>query len=265
MQIFLTFFTRLTQDKVLVQLPDYFQENGYQSPSDAYSGPFQYALGTKLHHFDWLKETPKQQVAFNKMMQITHRDRGEDWFDNFPVEEKLHNSSGDSNFPLLLDIGGGLGSRLTAFKAKYPNLPGRLILQDLSVVIDDIKSIGPGIELMKHDFFAPQPIKGARAYYLRCVLHDWPDKSAREILQNVRAAMTKDSILLLEENVLPDVNVPFYAAQVDLSMMVLLSGLERTQKQWLDLLDSAGFTLVKAWTSKNPVVRSLTLLEAAPK
>ena len=251
--------------EVLVKLPDYFAENGYKNPGDAYAGPFQYAFGTKLHYFDWLKEQPKQQAAFNSLMRISRMDRGEEWFDIFPVTDKFHDPAMNTNTPLLVDIGGGLGHDLTAFKARYPDIPGRLILQDLAVAIDDIKEIGPGIETMKYDFFTPQPIKGARAYYMRTVLHDWPDKQAQQILHNVLAAMTKDSILLVNENVLPDANVPLYPAELDFSMMALFSSLERTQKQWLELLDSAGFDVVKVWTPQVPVIGSGTLFEAVPK
>lgn len=156
--------------EVLAQAPYYFAENGYQNPGDAYNGPFQYAKGTKLQYLDWLKENPKQQVAFNSIMRIQRMNRGDDWFSFYPVEEKLQVKNSDD--PLLVDIGGGIGHDITAFQAKFPNLPGRLILEDLPVVIDDVKEINPGIEMLKYNFFEPRPVKGARAYYLRTVLHD---------------------------------------------------------------------------------------------
>ncbi|MCJ1266694.1 hypothetical protein MMC22_006579 [Lobaria immixta] len=252
--------------EVLSKFPDYFRQNGYKSPGDAYSGPFQSAMGTKLHCFEWLMENPEHQKAFSNLMKATRLDRGDNWFEFFPTEERFsHHSVLDASKPLLIDIGGGLGHDLMAFKANYPNIVGRLILQDLPMVIDNIKEIGPGLETMKYDFFTPQPIKGARAYFLRNVLHDWPDKNSRQILRNILPAMTGESILLINEGVLPEVNVALFPAQIDLSMMALYAGLERTQKQWIELLDSAGFELVKTWTPRAPVAGFGVLFEAVPK
>ena len=245
----------------VARLPEYFQEKGYKSPDDAYSGPFQYALNTKLHYFDWLRGIPRQQAAFNTLMQFTRVDKEEDWFDVFPVEKKLSCKKDDV---LLVDIAGGLGHDINAFRAKYHSISGRLILQDLPAVTNEIKKIGGGIEIMGYNFFTPQPVKGARAYYLRTVLHDWPDKQARQILSNIRAAMSKDSMLLLNENWLPESDVPLYPAEIDMTMMALFSSLERTQKQWENLLESAGFKVIKVWTPRVQTAGSGLLFEAVP-
>ena len=74
--------------------------------------------------------------------------------------------------------------------------------------------------------------------------------------------MGKHSKLLVNENALPEENVPLYPAELDISMMVLFSSLERTQSQFKELLESAGFRLVKAWTPKVMVPGSGTLFEA---
>ena len=115
-------------------------------------------------------------------MRISRLGRGDEWFEFYPVEEKLRNDRTRQADALLVDIGGGLSHDLMAFKARYPDLQGRLILQDLPAAIDDIKDLAPGIEAMKYDFFTPQPVEGARAYYLRTVLHDWLDKQTLIIL-----------------------------------------------------------------------------------
>lgn len=247
---------------ILSRLPEYFEERGFRNPIDAFDGPFQYAMGTKLHYFDWLQSHPKDQKAFNTLMSISRMNRGDEWYEYYPVEEKLRAAGSE---PLLVDVGGGLGHDLIAFKQKFPHLRGKLIVQDLPVVIDDVKDLSPGIEAMKHDFFKPQPVKNAKAYYLRTVLHDWPDKQAMEILSNIRGAMSKHSILLINENALPEENVPLYPAELDISMMVLFSSLDRTQSQFKKLLESAGFELVQIWTPKVMVPGSGTLFEAVIK
>jgi hypothetical protein len=146
----------------------------------------------------------------------------------------------DPSKPLLVDIGGGLGHDLAAFHARFPSLSGRLILQDLPAVINDIEELSPSIERTVYDFFTPQPVKGARAYYLRTVLHDFPDKKAIQILRIILEAMTSESILLVNENFLPEKDVPLYNAEVDFSMLSLFSSMERTEKQWTALLEGLG-------------------------
>lgn len=61
---------------------------------------------------------------------------------------------------LLVDVGGGLRHDLEDFEARYPHLPGRLVLQERQEVISQIKDLSSGIEASVHDFFTPQPIKG---------------------------------------------------------------------------------------------------------
>ena len=107
------------------------------------------------------------------MIGISRLNRGKEWYEYYPVDK---NSRAAGSEPLLVDVGGGLGHNLVVFKQKLHHLPRKLIVQDLPVVIDDVKELSPGIEAMKHDFFKPQPVKNAKAYYLRPVLHDWPDK-----------------------------------------------------------------------------------------
>ena len=196
-------------------------------------------------------------------MAVTRLHRGEDRFDFFPVAEKFQHTNPQR--PLLVGIGGGLGHDISAPRARYPDLPGCLILQDLPRVIDQIKELGPGIEVMGYDFFTPQPVKGARAYYMRTVLHDWPDKQAQAILERIREAIDPDSILLINENDLPESNVSLYSAEIDFSTMALLSSLERTQRQWEDLLVEAGFEVVRVWIPRTQVAASAVLFEAFPR
>ena len=255
------FSSSITQ--TLSKLPEYFEVTGYKNPDDAFDGPFQYAMGTKLHCFDWLKTKPRLQNAFNTVMGITRLRKGEDWFEHYPVLEKLRADS--DRDVVLVDIGGGLGHGLVALRERFPALGGRLILQDLPVVIDDVKDLPVGCEAMAHDFFNPQPVKGAKAYFLRFVLHDWPDKQAKEILQNIRDAMDEKSVLLVSESTMPVSNVSLWSAQVDFSMMALFSALDRTERQFEELLESSGFELVKVWTPKVAVLGYASLFEAVRK
>ena len=73
---------------------------------------------------------------------------------------------------LFVDITGGRGHEVSQLKAKFPDAPGRFILEDLPVVIDDIKELDTSIERIKYDFFVSQPVKGARAYFMANVMHN---------------------------------------------------------------------------------------------
>ena len=255
--------TRAVHSQVLAQLPEYFQKYGYKNPTDIGAGPFQFAMNYQGTYFEWLKANPTQQETFNRMMAITRIERGEQWFNFFPTEERF--GATDHSQAVLVDIGGGLGHDLAAFHARFPNLPGRLVLQDLPEVINNIQELNPAIERNIYDFFTPQPIKGARAYYLRTVLHDFPDKQSIRILKTIREAMTSESVLLLNENLLPEKDVPLYNAEIDFSMLALFSSMERTKKEWIALLEAAGLEVVKVWEPKEQLVASGTLFEAVRK
>lgn len=86
---------------------------------------------------------------------------------------------------------------------------------------------------------------GSKFYYLRNILHDYPDEKCRAILRNLIDAMGKESLILIDDIVLPDSNVPWQVMQLDLTMMVGLASMERTNEQWYHLLDSVGLKILK--------------------
>ncbi|RDH29264.1 S-adenosyl-L-methionine-dependent methyltransferase [Aspergillus welwitschiae] len=245
---------------------DFLEARGYRSPDDAYDTPFQLAYGTKLHHFEWLAQDPAEQHAFNTVMETSNRAvEGAQWYDFYPWQERLSLATGDKaqeSRVLLVDIGGGKGHDLQAFKQKK-SPAGRLVLQDLPEVIRDIKGpLAEGVEAVSYSMFDVQPVRGAKAYYMRTVLHDWPDKQALQALHRVREAMADDSVLLINENTIPETGAPKFNASVDLIMMNMFSSLERTDKQWLSLLERAGFKVVKVWRSDDQGTGSNALFEA---
>ena len=79
------------------------------------------------------------------------------------MEEELRGWKPTPNNALYVNIGGGIGHQCAQFKARYPDLPGRIILQDLEHSIEQALKT-PGVENMVHDFFEAQPVKGMPAY-----------------------------------------------------------------------------------------------------
>ena len=195
-------------------------------------------------------------------MALTRLERGEEWFDFFPVASRLTPSSPAT--PLLVDMGGGLGQDIAAFHKRFPDLDGRLILQDLESVIGRIGEgeLDSKIERMAHDLFTPQPVIGAKVYYMRQILHDFPDAESRRILGSIREAMTGDSVVLVNENFLPETGASLYNAEIDLSMMAVFGSMERTERQWVELIESAGLEVVKVWKPERQLIASGTVFEA---
>lgn len=146
----------------LRSLPAYLQQTGYKNPHDVLDGPFQDAHSTKLPFFKWINERPILLKQFNNHM-VGRREGVIKWTDHgfYPVEKKLgEDLKHDNDAVLLVDIGGGLGHDLEDFRARYPHLPGRLVLQDLLGVTREVVRINERIEVIAYDFFTPQPIKG---------------------------------------------------------------------------------------------------------
>jgi hypothetical protein len=184
--------------------------------------------------------------------------------DFYPVQERLVTGLTPDQV-LLVDIGGGLGHDLDEFRRKHPNAPGRLILQDLPVVIDQAGTLHEKIERIAYDFHTEQPVVGAKAYYMHSVLHDWPDDTCASILERVAAAMKPGySKLLISENVIPGTGADWQATALDLMVLALLSSRERTERDWRRLLGAAGLRIVKIWsTDKQNGVESLIECELA--
>ncbi|CCD46539.1 hypothetical protein ACHAPC_004333 [Botrytis cinerea] len=256
----------VTANEVLIKIPEYLKKTKYQNPENTNDGPFQYAMNTKLQYYDWLKTEPEQAVAFNTTMMLQRMDRGEPWYEYYPVASKIETPV-DEKAPLIVDVGGNIGINLNDFHAKFPELPGRLVLEDLPEVISSIQELDPAIERVVHSFLDPQPeiAKGAKFYFLGTVLHDWPDAECRKILSHIRNAMNKDSILLLSENAVPDTNAGLYQVKLDFVMMSLFAATDRTIKQFRVLLESEGFNLVKVWKPEVARPGSGFLFEAVLK
>jgi len=205
------------------------------------------------------------------------------WLDLYPLEEKLLGKAcDDMNEVLFVDMGGALGSEIRELQRGYPALKGRMILQDLPQTIEHV-SEGPRLEAMVHDLFTPQPIKGsiclnpqpcpantisrigARIYYLRNILHDWPTPFARHILEHIHFAMTLGiSRLLINKLVVPLQGGGLFAPHSDLNMMSICAGMERTEAQWRELLGSVGLDIVGIWTGEvgsESLIETVVLIE----
>ncbi|KAJ5621336.1 hypothetical protein N7528_006119 [Penicillium herquei] len=230
----------------VVKTPEFFQKTGYKSPTDPENGPFQYTKGYKGDLFKYFADNPREGESFNHCMGAVMAMQTT-WLKIIPMDDFL--SGVDPELPLVVDIGGNLGHDLDKFRVAYPDTASRLYLQDLPEVIERSTCPDP-VNKMAHDFFQPQPVKDARIYYIHAVLHDWPDEHARKILEMLRDALKPGySHLLIHDYVVPDQGAHPQMTSYDLNLMAIVSGKERTESEFRDLLHSAGYRLVRVWRS----------------
>ncbi|KAI4267628.1 MAG: hypothetical protein L6R38_008170 [Xanthoria sp. 2 TBL-2021] len=234
-------------------IPSFLQEQNFQTDTH---GKFAWhkSTNTDLDFFPWAKQHPQQLSYFQKLMSVP---RDGEWFDVVPFSTNPKYCKPDQAY--FVDIGGNIGHQCRRLKAKCPTLPGRIICQDLPETIHSAPPMVQGVEMMPYDFFTPQPVQNAKFYYLRTVLHDWPDDKAEEILKNVVGAMGPDSRILIDEMVLPNTGVHWWSACLDLHMYAMLGAMERNVDQWEGLLGRCGLRVVETRTYM-PVMRNSVLV-----
>jgi hypothetical protein len=229
----------------------FLKDRNFRNPTDKDDSPWMYSYDTDLHYFKWIEQPGREDrhVAFGRHMSF--KDMGKKWYDpsNTNVQEIFDHPT-DPKAVLMVDVGGSIGHDLVGFHKQYPDVSGRLVLQDLPTQIEKIdRSTFPSsIEAMGHDFFTPEPIQGAKAYYLHMVLHDWPDVECEKILGNIIPAMKKGhSKILLNEIVIPDKGANWFGTSVDILMMMVHAAQERTETDWKNLVEKVGLKVTKIW------------------
>jgi hypothetical protein len=161
-----------------------------------------------------------------------------------------------SQFPLIADIGGGIGTQLVSILDATPTSKGILFDQphvaSKSLSHDRMQTVGG-------DFFAAVPT-GADAYVLRWILHDWSDAKATEILGLLGRSLKPTARLILVEFVIPEGPGFDFSKWADLQMMILVGGRERSESEYRSLLRASGFDLEEIVATATP----LRLLVARP-
>ncbi|KAI0023868.1 S-adenosyl-L-methionine-dependent methyltransferase [Xylariomycetidae sp. FL0641] len=239
---------KFTYDLAMPQMaigPKWFKQRGYGSPSEPGNGLFQAAFDTKDLPFAWLSR-PENKEHFDNGNTFFEGSGGPRplWVTWFPVTEKFMQEQRKGCGPLLVDIGGGRGQSLAEFIDFFPGESGPFVLHDQEAVLSSTTSLSPKIEKRPLDFFREAPVTGARIYYMKSVLHDWIDEDCVRILKSVAASMTRGySYLVLNEFVLPDTGCALLPATADIMMMAFVSGMERSETQWIKLLTTAGLTV----------------------
>ena len=148
-----------------------------------------------------------------------------------------------SGFRTIADIGGGRGHLLAAVLQAAPQANG--VLFDQPHVTTAAQAAGLDSERlrMQPGNFFTDALPSADCYLIMQVIHDWNDQEAARILAAIRKAAAPGATLLLIECIVPENSKPSWTKLLDLQMLTLLSGKERTEKEYSEMLRTAGFRL----------------------
>ncbi len=196
--------------------------------------------------FDYLGRHPEESAVFNEAMVGFSSGLADGIIKAFDF----------GRFNTIMDVGGGHGGLLLAILQATPKLKG-IVFDAPHVVagaVEPIRQAGLADRCTTTggDFFQTVP-GNVDAYLLKHIIHDWNDVDAGRILKALRNGCKPGTKLLLVEGVIPENNEPHFGKLLDLEMLVVASGRERTQAEFTQLLSQAGFRLEKVYATQSPV------------
>ena len=194
--------------------------------------------------FEYLAKHPAESAVFNEGMT------------GFSMQESpaIADAFDFSPFGTMVDVGGGHGHLLCTILKKYPGPRG--VVFDAPHVVEGARpriaeaGLSGWCRAEGGDFF--QAVPAGDAYLMKHIIHDWADDKATTILRNCRAAANPGAKLLLVEMVIPPGNEPSPGKLLDLEMLVIASGKERTEAEYAELLAGAGWKLTRIVATKSP-------------
>lgn len=180
--------------------------------------------------WSWLRDHPEERATFDRSMVQGWQGR----------IERL-DSVGFRGGETVVDVGGGNGSLLRALLERHPGM--RAVVFDLPETVRDEDAFPDGLSFVAGSFFERVP--AADVFVLSTILHDWPDDDARRILAAVREAAGPASRLVLVEAIVGPGNEASGTKWLDLLMLALSGGRERTEPEWRELLAASGWEPVR--------------------
>jgi hypothetical protein len=165
-----------------------------------------------------------------------------------------------SNVKLAVDIGGASGTLVHGLMAANPYLHG--IVVDLPEVIGSAETAARELGLSNRSTALPanffEVVPAADLYLLKHILHDWDDDEAVTILKRCRESIRSGGKIVVVEILLGEVGEPPMGPLMDLNMMVMVTGRERTLDEYHRLIEKAGFHLSKV----KPIGSPMAVIEA---
>ena len=201
----------------------------------------------------YFQQNPEDAAVFNNSMSSV----------TAVTNEAITSLYDFSGFKKLVDVGGGHGGLITSLLKSNPAMKG--VLFDAPQVIEGARArieaagLAERCETVAGDFFKAVP-EGGDAYIMKWIIHDWDDERAITILKNCRNQMPANGRLILVDCVVPETNEPHFSKFIDLNMLVMTGGKERTEKEFEELLAAAGFKLLRVIPTELPT----SIVEGAP-
>ena len=196
--------------------------------------------------FEYFPKHPEESEIFNNAMTMFSAMV-------IPAVLEVYDFSGIGT---LVDVAGGHGRVLTSILQKYPSMRGVLfdlehVLAGARAAIDSL-GLSDRCRTVSGDFFKAVPA-GGDAYIMKHIIHDWDDERAATILKNIRSAMNPGGRVILLESVVAPGNQPDFAKLIDLEMLLMPGGRERTEQEFRDLFARAGFELTRIIPTQSPL------------
>lgn len=231
---------------------------------------FSLAMDTTGNFFDYLKKTPDMTALFSGYMRSVTASRP--WSLHHAVQSFDWGSLPQGS--KVVDIGGSHGQLCVEVAKEFQGL--EFIVQDLPEAVETARqsfntdiSIDPAIKsrinFMSHDFFQPQPVVDAHVYFLRMIIHDWPDKEALVILKHLRHVLERNPAarIVVMDTVLPQTGTTTARHEQrlrvrDLMMRQVFNSREREMEEWKALLEQAGLVLSDVTMPDDSVMGVLT-------
>ena len=204
--------------------------------------------------FEFLAENPEQAQIFDRAMTGIHGRGNDSILDAYDLTDTR----------VLADVGGGNGLHLAGILQANPHLHG--LLFDVPHVVERAQSqidqagLSDRCQLIGGDFFQSLP-QGPDAILLRHIIHDWNDEQSLRILKNCHAALPDGGKVLILESVIQPGNAPFWGKFVDLIMLLVTGGRERTAEEFRLLYERTGFEL----TQIVPTSSDLSIVEGVKR
>lgn len=203
--------------------------------------------------FEYYSTHPDEGEQFGKAMQSA----------SAMSEGGVLDSCNFTDAKMIVDIGGGNGSLVRAILREYPNAEGVVLDLPYIEAQADAAIRSDGLEgrcrFERGDFFEAIP-PNADVHLLRFVLHDWDDERSARILENCRSSLDQSGRLLIVEMLIPGNNEPGFAQLIDMNMLVMTGGMERTVSEYELLLGRAGFQMTQVLATGSPFF----VIEARP-
>jgi hypothetical protein len=211
------------------------------------TGKDAYTIHHGLRFFEHFEKNPEQAAMFDAGMRDLSMLSDEPVAAAYPFGKVRR----------VTDIGGGLGGQLAAIMARHSEVEGTLFDQ-ASVIAGaaerwerERSDLLPRARLLAGNFFERVPV-GSDVYLLKSIIHDWEDESAIRILSNCAKAMAIGGRVLVVELVIPEGNGAHFGKLLDIAMLAVTGGRERTEAEYASLFERAGLELERVVPTASP-------------